>query len=327
MSRPVCASPQRRRLLLAGTAGLAAGLVGLPARAQQIMKVLVGFSPGGAIDVTARVYASAVTSTGTWVVENRAGAAGNIAATALAQSRPDERVIMLAPLNVYCISPALYRKLRFDPQRDFAPVGIVATFPWGLAVHKSVPVDTVAQFIEWARAHPDHALCGMAAIGSEGHLMAYALSREARFPITFVPYRGGAPMAQDLMAGQIPLAFDTIANLEPAHKAGKIKVLAITGAERSALLPAVPTFAQLGHPAATGETWIGASVPRGTDPELIRELSKALLAAGRQPAVCDKLASIGLSAQAKGPDALQAAMIADTQRYTALARELDLHLD
>lgn len=321
-------SMQRRALLRAGAAGLLAGWAGMPAQAKsQVTRVLVGFPPGGAIDVTARVYASAVKDSGTWVVENRAGAAGNIAASALALSPAGESVMMMAPLNVYCLSTTLYSNLAFDPQRDFAPVGIVATFPWAMAVNADVPANTVAEFVDWARAHPDRALCGMAAVGSEGHLMAYAFSREARFPLTFVPYRGGAPMSQDLIAGQIPLAFDPIVNLAPAHKAGKIKVLAITGAERSPLLPQVPTFAELKYQGATGETWIGVSVPRSADASRIQSLSQALLSAGQAPAVRSKLADIGLTARTEGPGAMQAAMAADTQRYAALARELDLHLN
>lgn len=184
-------SHARRRLLAA--AMVAAGTPWRISRAQHVVRLLVGFPPGGAIDVTARVYAEAMRGAGTFVVENRAGAAGNIAATALAQSRPEASTVMLAPLNVYCISTALYRSLSFDPARDFAPVGIVATFPWVLAVHPDIPVRSVPAFIAWARARPGQALCGMAAVGSEGHLMAFGFSQNERCPLTFVPYKGARP--------------------------------------------------------------------------------------------------------------------------------------
>ncbi|WP_132978950.1 tripartite tricarboxylate transporter substrate binding protein [Pigmentiphaga sp. D-2] len=318
----------RRRLLAAAT--VAAAAAGTPWRtslAQHVVRLLVGFPPGGAIDVTARVYAEAMRGVGTFVVENRAGAAGNIAATALAQSRPDASTVMLAPLNVYCISTALYRSLSFEPARDFAPVGIVATFPWVLAVHPDVPVRSVQEFIAWARARPEQSLCGMAAVGSEGHLMAFGFSRSERCPVTFVPYKGGAPMAQDLMAGHIPAVFDPIVNLAPAHKAGKVRILAVTSAERSALLPEVPTFAELGYSSAVGETWIGASVRQGVPASAVRDLSTALLAAGRIAAVHDKLAAIGLAARTQGPEAMAAVSASDTRRYAGLVRESGLKLD
>ena len=145
--------------------------------------------------------------------------------------------------------------------------------------------------------------------------------------MNFVPYKGGAPMAQDLMAGHIPLAFDPIGNLAPAHKAKKIKILAITSMERSALLPEVPTFAELNYPSATGETWIGASTKKGTSAATIKHFARSFQDAGKVASVREKLAEIGLIASAQSPDEMDAIMFADTQRYSKLVNDLGLKID
>lgn len=316
-----------RRQLLAACAALTAQMGSTSLMAQEVLKVLVGFPAGGAIDATARVYANASQGVGTMIVENRAGAAGNIAATTLAQSRPDGNTLMFAPVNVYSISQALYRNLAFNTALDFAPVGIVAKFPWALAVHPSVPVQNVAELVAWMKANPEKAFCGMAAIGSEGHLMAYAFSKAAGVNMTFAPYKGGAPMAQDLMGGQIPMAFDAIPNLAQPHKVGKIKMLAITSATRSELLADVPTFGETGYPAATGETWIGASVRSGTAAARIDALSAVFESAARTSEVRNKLAGLGLTATSSTPAEMTKIIAADTQRYSALVKAIGLQID
>lgn len=319
-------STERRQILLAG-AGLAlqAGLSS--AHAQEIVKILVGFPAGGALDTTARVYAEFTKGLGTLVTENHPGAAGNIAAAALAQSRPDGNTMMFAPVNVYCISQSLYRNLAFDANRDFAPLGIVASFPWALAVNPSVPVANLAELIAWAKANPDKANCGMASTGSEGHLMAYAFSRDAGVPLSFVAYKGGAPMAQDLMAGHIPMAFDAIPNLVQPHNAGKMRVLAVTSSERTPSLPAVPTFRELKHPGAVGESWIGVATRAGTPAPRIRAIASAFGAAAQSAEVRSKLALLGLATRNEGPEQMAAAMTVDTARYAALVKALGLRLD
>src|SRR5665213_1831396 len=264
MNETTAARVTRRAIVLSTAAAAFGGSAFAAMGADEVIKALVGFPPGGAIDTTARAFGQAMKGLGTVVVENHPGAAGNIAAGLLAQARPDGRTVMFAPVNVYCISQALYRNLPFDAMREFAPVGIAATFPWSLAVHPSVPANTLSEFVTWLKANPQKALCGMAAIGSEGHLMAYGFSKAAGIPLQFVPYKGGAPMAQDLMAGQILMAFDPIVNMGPPHRAGKVRILAVTGSQRAASLPEVPTFREVGYPAITGQTWIGVAARKGT---------------------------------------------------------------
>jgi tripartite-type tricarboxylate transporter receptor subunit TctC len=324
---PEVSRTDRRRFLRLSAAGVLPLTWTRLSAAAEVVKALVGFPPGGAIDTTARVYAETMRSLGTVIVENRPGAAGNIAAGALAQAKPDGTTLMFAPVNVYCISQALYRSLPFDAVRDFAPVGIAATFPWALTVHPSVPANTLAEFITWAKDNPDKAQCGMAAVGSEGHLMAYGFAKTAGLPITFVPYKGGAPMAQDLMAGHILVAFDPIVNMGPPHKAGKVRILALTGTQRSPALPEAPTFLELGHAAMTGETWIGVAVRAGTPPAAVQAAADALAAASRQPIVRERLAAVGLNALSRSPAEMTAQIAADTALYGRLVRELNLKID
>lgn len=316
----------RRQLLQRST------LLGLPAawstaHAQEVARILVGFPAGGAIDSTARAYAESLRELGPLIVENRPGAAGNIAAGALAQSRSDGNLLMFAPVNVYCISPTLYRNLPFQPARDFSPLGIVASFPSALAVHPSVPVRTLEEFVQWARAKNNQVDCGMAAIGSEVHLMAHAFAREAGINLNFVPYKGGAPMAQDLMAGHLPFAVDPIVNLAQPHKAGKLRILALTGPERSRLLPEVQTVREAGYPLATGETWIGASVRTGTSPARIQALQAALAAAAKKPELRNRLAAAGLAVGEPSGDEMGRTIVADTQRYADLVKSAELRLE
>lgn len=318
--------PTRREWLAYCAAAIAASQIPA-AQAQEALRILVGFAPGGAIDSTARIYADAARDLGPMLVENKPGAAGNIAAATLAQSRPDGNTLMLAPVNVYCISQALYRNLSFDATRDFAPVGIVARFPWCIAVHPDVPAKTLAELVAWARANPSKATCGMAATGSEGHLMAYAFSKASGIELSFVAYRGGAPMASDLMAGHLPMAFDPIVNLAQPHKAGKVRVLAVTSEKRASLLPGIPTFMESGYPAATGDTWIGASVRQGTAPARIQALGAAFAAAGGSAEVQEKLDKLGLAAATANAQEMTQTIAADRQRYVGLVKALGLQLD
>jgi len=167
----------------------------------------------------------------------------------------------------------------------------------------------------------------MAAIGSEGHLMAYALSRAAGVEFNFVAYKGGAPMAQDLMAGHIPFAFDPIVNLAQPHKAGKVRILATTSADRNPLVPEVPTFREAGFPVASGDTWIGAAVRGGTPPGRAQAITAALAAASRRPELRSRLAALGLVAAEPSPDDMARTMVADAERYTELVKAIGLRVD
>lgn len=315
-----------RRHFTLGALALAAQMGFGSVKAQGVISTLVGFPAGGAIDTTARVYANAMKGFATFVVENRVGATGNIAAGSLAKSRLNGNTIMFAPVNVYSISQSLYTNLQFNVSQDFAPVGLVAQFPWALAVHPDVPANNLSELIAWFKKNPEKAICGMGAIGSEGHMMAYVFSKVAGVPFNFAPYKGGAPMAQDLMAGHIPMGFDPIVNLVQPHKAGRLKILAITSQERSSLLEDVPVFSELGFPLSSGNTWIGVSVRKGTDEGRINQLSSALNEASMRSDVREKLAVQGLVTLQSSPEAMRKAIEDDAKRYASLIQEIGLKI-
>lgn len=316
-----------RRNFMLGAMALTANMGIGSVRAQEVISTLVGFPAGGAIDTTARVYANAMKKHATFVVENRVGAAGNIAAGSLAKARLNGNTIMFAPVNVYSISQVLYSNLQFNVEADFAPVGLVAQFPWALAVHPDVPANNLSELILWLKKSPEKAICGMGAIGSEGHMMAYVFSKVAGIPFNFAPYRGGAPMAQDLMAGHIPMGFDPIVNLVQPHKAGRMKILAITSEARSSLLENVPAFNELGYPLSTGNTWIGVSVRKGTDETKINKLSSMLNDAARQSNVREKLAEQGLVTLQSSPEDMRKTIEQDAKRYASLVQEIGLKIN
>ena len=320
----------RRNFVLRAAAGASGVLLHAAGFAQaQAIRVYVGFPPGGAIDLTARVLVERLRGGlgGPVVVENKPGAAGNIAAIALKQAKADGMTLMLAPVNVYCISAALYKNLPFDPVKDFSAVGTVATFPWGLAISSNVPANSVQELVAWLKANPQSANCGMAALGSEGHLLAYAFSRAAGVNLNFIGYKGGAPMTQDLIAGQIPMVFDPVVNQIGPHNAGRVRVLAVSGAGRSEALPRIPTFSELGYKEVTGETWIGLSVPRGTPVARIAELSTAFSNAARDGEVKSRFIQLGLSTLPGSADEMTKLIATDIERWGALVKALGLQLD
>jgi tripartite-type tricarboxylate transporter receptor subunit TctC len=181
--------------------------------------------------------------------------------------------------------------------------------------------------VSWIKANPEKAQCGLVTVGSEGHLMAYSFAREAGIQLNFVPYKGGAPMAQDLMAGHIPMVFDALPNLIQPHRAGKIRVLAVTSAQSAIQLPEVPTLASSGYASATGESWIGVAAKRGTPAKRIQAIASAFAVAANLPELRTKLIGAGLTVRAGGPAEMSAAMNADTTRYSALVSALNLQLD
>ncbi len=322
---------QRRKFIRGLGAGASGLLLGKAAFAQaSAVRVLVGFPPGGAIDLTARVLAEHLQTGlgGPVVVDNRPGAAGNIAAIALKQAKADGMTLMLAPVNVYCISPVLYKNLQFDPVKDFAPAGIASELSLGAGgVGRRPPANSVQELVAWLKANPQSANCGMAAPGSEGHLLAFAFSRATGVKLNFIGYKGGAPMTQDLIGGQIPMVFDAIVNQIAPHNGGRIRVLAVSGRARCEALPRIPTMAELGYKEVTGETWIGMAVPRGTPEARIAELNAAFAGVAREAAVKARLAQVGLTAQPGTPEGMARLITSDAERWGVLVKQLGLQLD
>jgi tripartite-type tricarboxylate transporter receptor subunit TctC len=269
---------------------------GFPARPARIV---VPFPPGGPLDTVGRALAQGLTER--WgqavVVENKPGAGGNIGADFVAKSAPDGYTVVMGALSTHAVNPSLYAKLPYDAQKDFAPITLVAVTPNVLVVNPSLPVSSVRELIAYAKAHPGKLSFGSGSTGSAGHLAGELLKADAGIDMVHVPYKGAAPAMQALLAGDTQLMFDNLANAMAQVKAGTLRALAVTTAQRSRLAPDLPTMAEAGVPGFDIATWFGLLAPAGTPADVIArwnadvtrllsapDMRERLLAQGAEPA-------------------------------------------
>jgi tripartite-type tricarboxylate transporter receptor subunit TctC len=289
------------------------------------VRVMVGFAPGGPNDIIARAY-SAQLAEGLgqpFVVENRTGAAGNLAAEAVARAAPDGHTLMLGSTGTNAVNPSLYAGLPFDPVRDLAPVSVVATSPSALAVHPKVAAHSVRELIALAKAQPGKLTYASAGSGSSQHLSAELFKQAAGVDIVHVPYKGAAPGITDLLAGQVDLSFAPVANVVPYAKAGKLRLLAVTGASRSGFAPGVPTVAESGVPGFDVTTWYAVFVTAGTPAPIVERLNAELGKVSRSPKLREQLAGLGIdTAASASPAEARAYRDAEVERWGKLVRAL-----
>ena len=280
---------EKRRFLLGAAVGSLAGLAGLaPATAQKLpekqITMVVGFAAGGAADAAARVIAKKLQDNlgQTVVVDNRAGAGGNIAHQYVAAAPPDGSVILLGSIGPLTIAPHLM-KVGYDPQKDLAPLTMGVSFPNVLVVHAGVGVKTLGEYIAKARARPGSIDYASTGAGSASHLAGELLNQRAGMETVHIPYKGGAPALQDLLGGRVASYYSTPATAGPHIESGKLIPLATTGLARSAFMPNVPTVAESGFPGFSATNWYAFVAPGKTPVAVLerwnRELVKALTAA------------------------------------------------
>jgi tripartite-type tricarboxylate transporter receptor subunit TctC len=273
-------------------------LLATPAQADtwptHAVRLIVPFAAGGPADTLAHVIADKLSAQ--WgqpvVIENRAGAGGNIGAELAARAAPDGYTLLINPSN-HVINASLYAKLPFDPLNDFTPLGEIASYMLVLVVHPSVPVHSLEQFVAYARAQPKGLTMANASPGSPTHLTAALFAQVAGLNLVHVSYRGAAPATTDLIGGQVPAMFDNPMNALPHVKAGALRALAVTGDARLALLPDVPTVAEQGYAGFQSGTWYGLFAPARLPPELADKIGRDTIAALRTPDVQQKLAAQG----------------------------------
>jgi tripartite-type tricarboxylate transporter receptor subunit TctC len=309
------------RLLFAIAAAALITLVAQEASAQSVLKgpirIIVGFAAGGSSDIAARMLADKLKdSLGvTVVVENKVGAGGRIAAEALKNAPPDGTTLLLTPVVVPVLAPLVYKQLPYDPARDFAPVAQVATYQFALAVAPNHPAQTVPEFVAWLKANPAQANFGSPAPGSLPHFFGLMIGQATGVAMTHVAYKGGAPLATDLMGGQIPAGIDALSDMIELHRGGKIRIIATSGAQRSPLLPSVATFKEQGFAAIEGSGWIGVYAPAKTPRPVIDQISAAIAAALKAPDVRERFLVLGYEPTGTTPEQLAAIMSADTARW------------
>jgi len=317
----------RRTLLAATLAAPAAWAQGAyPTRS---VRIIVGHAPGGATDITSRILAEAMAPRfpAGMVIENRTGAGGNIAAETVARAAPDGYTLGIADASITAINPVIYRRLAFDPATDFTPVALLDDFPFMIVCHPSVPVRDIAGFVAWAKAQPDPVQYASPAPGSQHHLGMEILAQRAGFRVQHIGFRGGAQATTALLAGQMPAGSIGLPPLIPHLRSGGLRGLAISGPQRSALLPDIPTIAETVAPGLSMTVWYGLIGPRGLPAEVLRHLGDAVAEALRDPEVVGKLAAQGLSAHHLPAEAFASFLAREREVWGAAARSANLTLD
>ena len=258
------------------------------------VRFVVGFPAGGATDVVARTISQKLSEAlgQPVVVDNRAGAASNIAAEHVAQSPKDGHVIFLGTVST-SINPSLYRKLPYDPLRDFAPVSQVTGTPFLVVTHPSLPAKNIREFIALAKSKPGELNYGSAGSGSGGHLFVEMFGSMARVKLMHVPYKGAAPATTATLSGETIFMFDNIVTTLPLAKAGRLRALAVTTARRSAAAPEMPTVAESGVPGYDANAWFGVFVPAGTPQPVVNRLNTEIVKIVKLPEMRERFLNLG----------------------------------
>jgi tripartite-type tricarboxylate transporter receptor subunit TctC len=278
-------------------AALAAATLAAPAVLAQdrTMKIWVGFPPGGSADTIARLLAQkmAVSLNQTVIVENKPGAAGRLVLGELKRAAPDGQTLVLSPSGAMVIAPWLYSNIGYDPIKDFTPVSRIVTFDFAVTAGPGAPQGDLKSVLAWMKANPGKANYATSGAGTVPHFAGLLLSQAAGVPLTHVAYRGGAPAAQDLIGGQIPLMVDTASETIEHHKAGKVRILAVTGEQRSKALPDVPTLKEQGIN-MTADAFFGLYGPPGMAADVVTRIDRAVADALKDPTVQEKIFGFGL---------------------------------
>ena len=316
--------PLRRCLLWLAAAALVApayanNAANWPAKP---IKVIVNFPAGGAADQIARAISQPLQESlkQPVVIENRAGANGNVGGEAVARAPADGYTLLMSSGGMVSVNPHLYSRMSFDPAKDLVPVAAAARVLVFLVTRPSLPPANVKEFISYVKANPGKLTYGSPGSGSSPHLAGEMFKTQANLFALHVPYRGAAPALQDLLAGQIDYAFDPGIALTQV-RAGKLRLLAVGSPKRSPLFPDVPTLDEAGLRGFDADTVFGFYAPAGTPPEVVAQLNTQFNRALALPAVQERIASIGGEAQPGSPAAFQQRAAADSQRFGALIRE------
>ncbi|VTU27843.1 Argininosuccinate lyase [Variovorax sp. SRS16] len=321
-----------RRLLLTllSTAALLAA-ASATAQQQRPIRLVVPYAAGGPIDVTARALAERVRDTlGPVIIDNKPGAGGNIGADIVAKAAPDGYTIGIAATATNAVNPWLYSKIPFNAATDFAPITQMVRVPNVLVMNaetaKRLKIDSVRDLIAYAKANPAKLNYGSGGNGSAGHLAGEMFKKEAGIFAVHIPYNGGNPAQLALLSGQVDFNFDNLATAAPNIRSGKLKALAVTTAERSSMLPEVPTVAAT-LKGFSVDTWWGLMAPAGTPPEVIAKLNKAFVDALHSPETKTRFASLLAEPVGNSPEQFGAFMKSELAKYEKVVKATGAHVD
>jgi tripartite-type tricarboxylate transporter receptor subunit TctC len=311
-------------LLAAGTFDAAAQ--GFPSRP---VTLTVGFAPGGGTDTAARILAKKLSENigQSVVVDNRAGAGGNIAAQHIASAAPDGYTIHLTSVGPMTVAPHMVANLAYDPKRDIAPITMGVVFPNIFVVHPGVPAKTLAEFVALAKQKPGALSYGSSGIGGAGHLSGELFKQRAGVDLIHVPYKGGGPAMTDLLGGRIDMYASVPSTAQPHVEAGKIRALATTGLQRSPSTPNVPTIAESGYPGFEAVNWYAFVAPGKTPNEILDYWNRELVKVLKDPQVSAELAKHGLEPAPGTREELARYMERESEKWSKVVREAKIKAD
>ena len=323
-----------RRKMIAGAASLAApflwsgGARAAEPYPSKVITIVVPQAPGGANDVIGRALAQklAVTFAGPVIVDNRQGAGGNLGTAYVARQPRDGYTLLLNAQSVQTINPFLYRKVPFDPVKDFDPIMVVGVAPYMLAVNPSVPARNLRELVALAKAQPGKFNYASAGNGTVNHLLGEMLKTAAGVDIVHVPYRGAAAAATDVVAGQVPMTFGSLAGLMPFVRSGQLRALGVCTEKRTQLAPELPTLAET-IPGLYANAWYGLFAPAGTPREVIARLHTEITRIMDNPEMKERLVGLGVESAPGTPEQLASLMRDDLGRWARIVKESGAQLD
>lgn len=318
--------PKRRTLIALALAAAAPMAI---AQADKTVRILVGFPPGGSLDTVARLLAEKMREDlkTNFVIDNKPGAGGRVAADMLKNAAPDGATLMVTPVVIPVLAPLVFSKLNYNPVTDFAPVGHIGNFDFAFTVPAALPVKTVGEWLAFAKANPGKANFGSPSAGSLPHFFGEMLARESQVELVHVPYTGGAPLMNALLGNQVSAGIDVVFEASESHRNGKVRVLATSGERRSTALPDVPTFKESGYPQIVASGWFAMYAPARTPDATIATYNRALNKALAQPDVRDRFAKLALEPGGGSPADLTRLQESSTARWAPVVKATGFRAD
>jgi len=322
----------RRGVLQAGVAFVCAASFGVQAQAPfptKAIRLVVPFGTGGVTDTSARVVADKLGQVlgQPVVVDNRAGAAGNIGTQMVAQAEPDGYTLLLGYDGTMVINPNVYGKTGFDPVKDFAPIGKIGNAVLIIVVNPKLPVHNFNELLAYGKATPGGISFGTSGTGSTTHLAGESLRQRTGIPLTHVPYKGGGQALTDVVGGVLPMLFTAVAGAAPFIKSGQVRPIAVSSAQRAPAFPEVPTLVESGVKDFVFDSWVGLLAPAKTPKPIVDRLNQALQEVLKMPDMRDKLSSLGMVATPGTPEEYGRQIAADLQTNKAIVKAADIRID
>jgi tripartite-type tricarboxylate transporter receptor subunit TctC len=311
-------------LLFGGAPGASAA--DYPARP---VMLVVAFTPGGPSDVLARIVGKKMEQIlgQPFVIDNRPGAGGNIAAEAVAHADPDGYTLLMGNNSILATNASLYRRLGFDPEKDFVPISLIGSQANILVLNPAVPAHSLAELIALAKASPGKLNFASSGYGAAAHLSGELFKTAAQIDIVHVAYKGAAPALQDVIAGHVQMMFATAASVVPHIRGGSVRPLAVTTLTRTAVLPEIPTMDELGLRGFEATTWHGLVAPAGTSPEIVTALHRAAVEALADPQVRHALGELGVDIIGSTPEEFDRYIKAEIPKWAAVVKASGAHMD